>query len=477
MARPGVRRAGAPRRGGEAYAKQERSALGCWHAWKLVDWLIVSRSNPENPTLGVGLSFFHLFPEGRSCLQCTGVGPTSERLGPDGHSARLETVMATTTERKGIQAPKTRNQPWWTPRIWLGGNFSGLFRLLARNGFRISPSRLHIAVTDLTVSAFHSALGGLQSLALGRRVASTEIQEPPLFILGHWRTGTTLLHELMILDQRHAFPNMYRCFCPNHFLLTEKLARRFLGFIVPRQRVMDNMKLGWDRPQEDEFALCNLGLPSPYLSIAFPNQEPHDQDYFDLQGIEPRQRERWKRLFLRFVRQLTYRDPKRLVFKSPTHTCRIKVLLELFPEARFVHIVRDPYVVFPSTVHLWKSLYLTQGLQVPNYRGLEENVFRTYSRMYTTLEETRGLVAPNRFHELRYEDLVHDPVNQIQRIYSQLDLGDFEPVRPALERYLEDNQDYKTNSYKLDPEVRDEITRRWGEQIEKYGYQRAELDA
>ena len=41
------------------------------------------------------------------------------------------------------------------------------------------------------------------------------------------------------------------------------------------------------------------------------------------------------------------RSPKRIVLKSPAHTARVRVLLELFPKARFVHIIRDPVVHLP----------------------------------------------------------------------------------------------------------------------------------
>src|SRR2546421_389957 len=97
---------------------------------------------------------------------------------------------------------------------------------------------------------------------------------------------------------------------------------------------------GGAKPQEAEFALCMMGQPSPYLTIAFPNRPPQDQDAFSVERMSPRQRAAWKRAFVRFLKQLTSKDPRRLVLESPTHSCRIPVLLELFPDARFVHIVR-----------------------------------------------------------------------------------------------------------------------------------------
>src|SRR5262249_14329306 len=221
----------------------------------------------------------------------------------------------------------------WAPRFWEGCNFSAWMRLLFRNRCAVHWTHWYIAVIVTVVSLFHTALHFVQEVCYGRRVKRTPLREAPLFIIGHWRTGTTLLHELLILDDRHTYPNTYECLEPNHFLLTEGFFRRYLRFLVPSRRPMDNMAAGWERPQEDEFALCMLGQPSPYLTIAFPNRPPQDPRYLDLEGLPPPALESWKKTFLRFLRQLTFKDSRRLVLKSPPHSCRIKVLLEMFPDA------------------------------------------------------------------------------------------------------------------------------------------------
>ncbi len=313
-------------------------------------------------------------------------------------------------------------------------------------------------------------------LAAGRdlwpALRQTKITLPPIFIVGHWRTGTTLLHELLILDPRHGYPNTYQCLDPNHFLLTEGLITRYLKFLVPAHRPMDNMKAGFERPQEDEFALCMLGQPSPYLTIAFPNNGPVDQDFLDFKGVPAGKLRSWKRTFKLFLKQVTFKTGKRLVLKSPPHSGRIPVLCEMFPGALFVHIVRDPYVVFPSTVNLWKTLYRSQGLQKPTFAGLEEQVLTTFTRLYERLEEGKKLLRPGQFFELRYEDLIKDPVAQMRRLYDALKLGGFEEYRPRLESYLAGTRGYETNKYQLGPEERAVVAQRWGNVIAQYGYDR-----
>jgi hypothetical protein len=357
------------------------------------------------------------------------------------------------------------------PHIWLGCDFFTWMRLLAGNRFAVHWSCWYVAVIITFVSLFHTILRWIQAAWYGNAIKRLALPEPPIFIVGHWRTGTTLLHELLILDPRHSYPTTYECFEPNHFLLTEWLITRWLRFLLPSRRPMDNMAVGWDRPQEDEFALCMMGQPSPYLTTAFPNRPALYPESLSLEGLSPRRLASWKRTFLHFIKCVTWKNlGKRLVLKSPTHSCRIRVLRDLFPGARFVHIVRDPTVVFPSTINLWKSLYQTHGLQRPTFAGLEEEVFSTFTYLYEKLEEGKALLDPAHFYELRYEDLVHDPVAQMRQLYTQLGLGGFENVLPRLQRYVAEHAGYKTNRYERSPQLRAEIARRWGDVIRRYGY-------
>jgi hypothetical protein len=359
----------------------------------------------------------------------------------------------------------------WMPRIWQGCDSRAWARLLLRNRFAVSLAHLYIAVFVTLAAVIHTALRYLQEAWYGDRLNRVRLRHAPLFIVGHWRTGTTLLHELLILDSRHNFPTTYECLAPHHFLLTEKVLPRLFWFFMPSRRPMDNMAAGWDRPQEDEFALCMLGAPSPYLTIAFPNRPPQDQEALDVEPLPPRERRRWKEALVGFLRRITFRDPRRLILKSPTHSCRIPTLLELFPDALFVHIVRDPYVVFPSTVNLWKTLYQKHGLQRPTFAGLEEHVFRTFTHLYQRLEEGKKRLAPGRFFEVKYEDLIRDPIGELRRLYDSLGLGGFAEALPRFEAYLAANAGYQTNRYRpLDPALEAEITRRWGDVIRRYGY-------
>ena len=379
--------------------------------------------------------------------------------------------MATATAPRRTERKPLLSEHLFAPRFWVGMNMRAWGRLLWNNRFAIDWPYCHVAAAVTGWSAVNSVWGMLQRLSHGRRLAEIELTAPPIFVLGHWRSGTTLLHEMMVLDERHSFPTTYACLAPNHFLRSEPLVSRWFSFVLPTRRPMDNMAAGWDRPQEDEFALCNLGVPSPYLTVAFPNHAPQCQDYLTLENLPTAEVDRWKASLLGFLKQVTLANPKRLVLKSPPHTARIKTLLEMFPDARFVHLVRDPHVVFPSTVNLWKTLYTRHGLQRPKFAGLDEHVFSTFERMYTAFNEQRHLVPPEHFCEVRYEDLVRNPLGEMQTIYEHLGLGGFDRVQPGLESYIATMEGYQTNRYQITPEQTEEISHRWGPFMRPYGYE------
>jgi hypothetical protein len=360
----------------------------------------------------------------------------------------------------------------WTPRFWHGMDFPTWMRLLARNRFAVAPSRLPVAAWITAASVLNSFAGVFDRLLFNHLVHRTRLKEPPLFVLGHWRSGTTLLHELLMLDPRHVAPSTYQCFEPHHFVWTAWFVPALSHWMLPSMRPMDDVRAGWDRPQEDEFALCNLGVPSPYLAWAFPNHGPVADEYLDLQTLPAAEREAWKRAWRQFVQRVALARNGRIVLKSPTHTARVRTILEVFPDARFVHIVRDPLVLFPSTVRLWRTLSETQGLQPlsENLAWIERHVLDTFVLMYERFEHDRELVPLGRIVDVRYEDLVTDPVGQMREVYTGLGLGEFDNVEPALMRHALKSREYRTNKYTLPADIADRVRGRWGPYFQRYGY-------
>jgi hypothetical protein len=361
--------------------------------------------------------------------------------------------------------------PFWSPRFWAGMRLEHWLPLLARNGFRIHPSRMAFAIATTGAACFNTVLYLMQQLIYGRRIRATRPVAPPIFILGHWRTGTTFLQEMLWHDPRLATPSNYQTYSANHFLLTEYLAQRLLKFLLPAKRPMDNVTMQWESPQEDEWARVTMGLPSPYLRCAFSNEVPPFADYSDMHGLSSAEIDVWKNGFIRFLQCVTLRTGKRLVFKSPHNTGRIQLLHQMFPDAKFIHVTRHPFTFFPSTLRMYRSFDDSQSLQKPKEKdGLETYVLETGKQMYESYGRYRPQLPDSQIMDVRYEDLIRDPLATMSEIYARLDLGSIDPAREGFERYLAPRTHYATNRHQLSDYWQQRISAEWREYFDEFGY-------
>lgn len=189
------------------------------------------------------------------------------------------------------------------PGVLGGVTLRDWLRLLWDNRFALSPgcSTRLLAVTHQSV--WNSVLGWYEHWRSVSKLGDVAVP-PPVFILGHWRSGTTHLHNLLTVDERFAFPNNYQAFYPHTFLTTEALSSRLIEPFLPRRRPMDNIEWDMRSPQEDEFAAAATGL-SPCLGWAFPRQRDHYDRYLTFRGVPDHEIARWQEALVLFLKKLT----------------------------------------------------------------------------------------------------------------------------------------------------------------------------
>ena len=354
----------------------------------------------------------------------------------------------------------------------LGGITCGKWmQLLIENRFSVSPSCWPRALTISLMCVPTSLLHWADEIRFGRRFREVTVP-PPVFVLGHWRQGTTHLHNLLTIDQRFAFPNNYQCLYPNSFLTAEKLHSKAIDFFLPSQRPMDNVEWRMASPQEDEFAMCLTSFKSPCMSWVFPRQRDHYDKYLTMRDVSEGEVAEWKNAFLLFLKKMALLSARPLILKSPPHTARIRLLLEMFPDARFVHIHRNPYDVFHSTRRTLKAVAEFHRLQrAPAAADLDDGILRTYRTMYDVYFEERRLIPEGQFCEVGFERLEQDPVGQIRGIYEALRLPDFSEVHSEVQSYVSSIADYRKNSFPDLPEaLRRRIAEDWQRSFQEWGY-------
>ncbi len=326
--------------------------------------------------------------------------------------------------------------------------------------------------------AFTAAMGLLNSaVAYQERRHESAIEDAevkaPVFIVGHHRSGTTHLWNLLATDERFAYPSLTETLFPNTFLTFEPIAQALAQKFSPRERPQDNVKVGADAPLGEEWALCASTGLSPHMARHFPQDRDQFKKYLTMRDATPSERARWKRALDRFARKLLVRHESRStpLFKAPHHTARIPLLLDLYPNARFIHIYRNPFRVFKSTMRMEKEALPLCRYQRGGTENLEEFVLWRYRTLYGRFFEDIGSVSDDQFAEVRFEDLIQDRVGTIKRVYSELGLAGFEKVRPALERHIASVADYEKNTYPdLPAKKRRRIAEAWRPCFRRWGY-------
>jgi len=340
--------------------------------------------------------------------------------------------------------------------IILGTRFSVLMKLVLRNGITLYPKYLLRFFMLLLNSLISSSLILAERKNYGKKTRETVISEAPVFIIGHWRTGSTLLHQLISLDPGFTAPNMVQTVVPDHLLFSTKYYVPILNKAMPRYRPMDQVALTPFTPQEEEFALIRMGSVSPIEQLIF----PRGQGYF-LKGYENyvpagKELERWKKNLLTFFKKISLQTGKRIISKNPYHSMRMELLAEMFPGAKFIHITRDPMIVVPSTIRMWDIVADQNGLK----RGWKSpGTGETTSVLKAYLDRVAESHAKldNPFTELCFEDLEKAPVESLKKIYSDLDLNWPEELETRIRHFMEKNRDYQKNSYALSKEEQDVI--------------------
>jgi len=346
---------------------------------------------------------------------------------------------------------QTLKHRWSVANNYLAGITLDRWLVLLREN-PVSPAYLHRAAF-ITAAACMNSIAHRRERRLDDEIHSTELAGPPLFILGHWRSGTTHLHNLLALDTTNfAFANTYQVTNPLTFLTTEETNTRRFARLVPEKRPMDNMAMGFDLPQEDEFAPCLDTLKSSYLGISFPLRQEHFDRYLTFEGVAAEEIREWRDSLMTFCRKLTYKYRRPLLLKSPSHTARIRLLMEWFPGARFVHIHRHPHEVFRSNQHYWDTAVWYTYLQKPDRSQLDLEILRRYRTLFDAFHAQRPLIPADHFCELGFAELERAPLQSLEMIYQKLSLPGFERALPAFEAYIASQSGYRKNRFKPLPD-------------------------
>ena len=345
---------------------------------------------------------------------------------------------------------------WWSltrayggvePRYW--GRFAGI----------------------LATSALTSPLRLAERIRHGRRVARTEIRQPPIFIQGYARTGTTHLHNIMAHDPDLGYVSTFHAVAAPFYLISRGWLERRIAGRVPSKRPMDNVAVSLDLPQEEELALAAVSRLSSVHQLSFPGRAGEIMAKMGAMRLNEAEMKEWRNAYMGVLRKATLAcDGRRLVLKTPANLGRTGLLRQMFPGAKFIFIARDPWVVFASNRKLYRTMVPMNQLQDVDWDEFEASVLSNYTDMTRRWMRDRASIPKGDLIEVRFEDIESDPMGVLARIYSTLSLPGWDRARGPIAEYLGTLSGYRKNRYRFERSLVDAVEQEWGFAAREWGY-------
>lgn len=357
-----------------------------------------------------------------------------------------------TKNRKGILLPPA-----------VGYSFRILLNLVLTN--KIVPKYIPKLILVFIVNVINFPFRTYERLIINPKLRRTAIENPPIFIIGHWRSGTTHLHNLLSQDPQMAYTTTYQSVFPdtlfNHF--GRFLFNGFTRLMMPKTRAGDNVQLASSFPQEEEFALGDKTPICFYYFWMFPkNIMKYYSDFIQFKKIDQNKLNAWKQDYkLLIVKSL--KNTKRNIYlsKNPPNTARITVLLEMFPNAKFIHIHRNPIEVFLSTQKFFNKMLPHLQFQTLDKKEIDAVIITLYKNLMHDYFVQKEQIPDNNLFEISFDQLEENPISILQELYQKLNLTGFDQVQPKFHDYLKSVNRYKKNKHQIKREQLNTLLTEW----------------
>lgn len=355
----------------------------------------------------------------------------------------------------------------------ISGNPWPLFKLVFQN-LPISYKRIPLLGLYFVKLLVLLPFGVIEYIWYSKKIKQTPITQAPIFIIGHYRSGTTFLHQLLALDGQFGYFTNVDTLFPYlpHWL--EKRVKKYLQWMADKLQVeyfhLNKVKLQVNDPMEEDMCMISHGLShSAYWGYLFASKAAYYLDRFIFFNHE-KDKQAWKESYLYQLKKMTLKcGGKQLILKNPPNTGRIRTLLEMFPQARFIYLHRHPYQIFYSMQGLWNhTIEKYYSLQVISCQQKEAVIFNHYLKLMRQYDQDKYLIPAGNLLQCRFEDLGLYPESEIKKIYHFFHLQNSEAVSYKIGQKLNTQQKYVKFNYTTSSETEEKINHYWKDYIERY---------
>lgn len=263
-----------------------------------------------------------------------------------------------------------------------------------------------------------------------------------VFVLGFWRSGTTLLHELLACGPRMAAPRTWQCMNPSGFRIGGPPASS-----AAVARPMDALSVSALSPQEDEFALLARGAPSAYRAWLDPRRWREALPALRQETWLSLPAEKWLADWRTFLGWCMPEGAGILAVKSPNHAFRLRALHRAWPKARLAWTLRDPVDTWQSNRKMWRAMTATYGLWDWQGDDLDRLLLEAMTEYAAALRWAAESLGSDTTAYVDFDRLARDTAPVLRSVTARLDLGSWEDWLPAVQPRLEESAKHPQETY------------------------------
>lgn len=345
-------------------------------------------------------------------------------------------------------------------------------------GRYVAPEKKVKMYITKCICRFLSLFAPLQECKYRKKLANVPLPHDPIFILGHWRSGTTFVHNVFAQDSRFGYTTTYQTVFPHYMMSLQWVLKPLMKIFIPSHRPTDKMELHPDLPQEEEFALQNTCPVSYYNFWFFPQSMREYCDRFlTMKKATPDEIADFKDKFMKIVKISMWNSRRNVkdaqyLSKNPPHTGKVKTLVEMFPNAKFIYLIRNPYTVFESSRSFFTQTISPLQLNTISMEEMEQNILYGYKELYDAYQEQKKYIPDGNLFEVKFEEFENNALEIIERIYKELNIPGWEAARPAIAAYIAKKKGHKKNQYAYDQRTIDMVNEAWGYILDDWSYDR-----
>ena len=314
--------------------------------------------------------------------------------------------------------------------------------------------------------------------------------EEPIFIISNPRSGTTFMHRLLCLDEeKYAYTSLYHTLLPS---ITLFKVINFFGMIDrkigrPLRRLIDYSDgiffkgwenihpMGFNKSEEDEGVYVFTGI-TPGIFLLCPYIE--DIPYIKMPDKMPeKQRQKLMNFYKSSLQRFMYASGDNKVFlsKNVMSTGRLRSVMGVFPDAKIIYLIRNPYESLPSFISMFTTAWKAHSPDIKD----DSKEARAWAYIgidyYNYFHEQKAHIDAKNLVTIRYDQLVENPKAIVLKIYEQFNLEVTDVLIERLDEAMSKARKYKSgHSYSLDQYglSKEEVYNLMPEVFDHYGFEK-----